>query len=140
MTALVPRLSRSPLAPLGVAACAAAACTTLALVDPNEPGRYPVCPFLALTGRWCPGCGSLRGMRALLTGQPLLALNLNALLVLVLPYLLYSYVSWASPMLGGPALPRLQPSARTIWGIFAAVMTFWFLRNIPLAPFTSLAP
>ena len=115
MTTLSARVAASPLAPLGVGAAALAACTTLTLVDPNQPGRYPVCPFLAVTGRWCPGCGSLRGLNALLTGAPGAAFGFNALMVLAVPYLLYSYVAWASPLLGGPALRRVHVPAPAIW-------------------------
>ena len=31
----------------------------VAVLDPNEPGHYPTCPFLRLTGLGVPGCGSL---------------------------------------------------------------------------------
>lgn len=82
----------------------------------------------------------MRGIRALLTGQPLLAANLNLLLVLALPYLAYSYVAWASPLLGGPILRRVELPARAIWAIFGAVVAFTVLRNIPAAPFSVLAP
>jgi hypothetical protein len=47
-------------APAAVAAGALAAAALVHVVDPNDSGNYPTCPFLALTGRFCPGCGSLR--------------------------------------------------------------------------------
>ena len=50
-------------APVGAAGLALAATAYVGLVDPNESGHYPTCPFLALTGRFCPGCGSLRAAR-----------------------------------------------------------------------------
>lgn len=132
--------SPSRLAPLAVAGASAAACTLLVLVDPNQPGVYPTCPFLALTGRWCPGCGSLRGLRALLTGAPGAALGLNALMVLALPYLAYSSLAWASPLLGGPRLRPVQLSARATWAVLGVVLVFWLARNLPWAPFVALAP
>jgi hypothetical protein len=140
MDILGSRLATSPLAPLGVAAAALGGCATIALVDPNQPGRYPVCPFLALTGRWCPGCGSLRGLYALINGLPGRALDLNPLMVLAIPFLIYSYAAWALPLLGGPRLPaiRLRPAA--VWALLGVIVAFWVLRNIPAAPFAALAP
>ena len=41
-------------APLGTAVAALAATAYVGLVDPNEPGHYPTCPFLALTGQVLP--------------------------------------------------------------------------------------
>src|SRR5690606_29528852 len=50
---------------LAVTVAGAAATLVVATVSPEEPGHYPTCPFLALTGAWCPGCGSLRALHAL---------------------------------------------------------------------------
>lgn len=127
-------------APVAVAAAAAAACATLLVFDPNERGNYPVCPFLAVTGHWCPGCGSLRGMRALLTGDLGAALGFNALMVLSLPYLLYRWVTWSAPrVVQRTAAGRLLP-ARAMYGLPIVVAAFWGVRNIPSAPFSVLAP
>ena len=51
------------------------------LVDPNQPGNYPTCPWLALTGTFCPGCGTLRATHALSEGHLLEALQRNPLTV-----------------------------------------------------------
>lgn len=126
--------------PAVVGVGAAAGCTLLALVDPSQPGRYPVCPFLALTGHYCPGCGSLRGLHRLLRGDPSAAVGFNVLMVLALPYLVWSYLAWALPALGVAAPPRLQPPARAINALLVAVVAFWLLRNLPVAPFAALAP
>lgn len=67
------------------------------LVDPNQPGRYPTCPFLAMTGRYCPGCGALRAVHALVHGRLLHAVDLNAMVVLVaLPALAAIFAAWTS--------------------------------------------
>lgn len=123
-----------------MAAAAAAACATLLVLDPNEPGNYPVCPFLAVTGRWCPGCGSLRGMRALLTGDVGAAFGFNALMVLSLPYLLYRWVLWFSPRLAQHAPARIVLPVPAMYTLPLVIMAFWGLRNIPVAPFSVLAP
>ena len=127
-------------APAAVAALAAASCTLLIVADPNEPGFYPTCPFLALTGRWCPGCGSLRGMRALLQGDIAAAAGLNILLLVALPFVVYRWLAWAFPSVRGRRLPALDPPAWGSWMIAAVVVVFWVARNLPWAPFVVLAP
>ncbi|MGW5120324.1 DUF2752 domain-containing protein, partial [Streptomyces noursei] len=44
-------------APVGTLAAVTAAFAWVGAVDPNEPGHYPVCPLLHLTGLLCPACG-----------------------------------------------------------------------------------
>jgi hypothetical protein len=112
----------------------------LALVDPAQPGRYPVCPFLALTGRWCPGCGSLRAVNQLLHGQVGAAIALNPLTVVLLPYLVYCWVAWASRSVDGPRLRPLLTSPAAGRAVVVTVCAFWLLRNVPAAPFAALAP
>lgn len=43
-------------------------------------------------------------------------------------------------VLGKPAPERPLLPARWIWVILIAIVMFWFLRNIPVYPFTLLAP
>ncbi|HEX8006255.1 MAG TPA: DUF2752 domain-containing protein, partial [Trebonia sp.] len=69
--------TRRSLAPAGVAAITVAATGYVAAVDPNAAGHYPLCPFLAVSGFYCPGCGTLRAVHALAHGDPLAALGLN---------------------------------------------------------------
>lgn len=126
------------MAPAGTMVAGAAGCTLLALVDPNQPGRYPLCPFRALTSLPCPACGSLRGMHALLRGDVVGAAGFNVLLLIALPAVIYAWLVWASTQVGGPALPRprLQPGLQ--WGLLAVALTFGVLRNLPA--FAVLAP
>lgn len=118
--------------PGAAAVVAGAACLTIALVDPSEPGRYPTCPFLALTGRWCPGCGTLRGLHHLLRGDVGAALGFNVLMVAAVPLLLWGWVAWVVPALRGPASFQL---ARPV---LVVVLAFWLARNLPW--FDWLAP
>ena len=55
--------------PAGVLAAVAGAFAYVGTVDPNEPGHYPVCPLLRLTGVYCPGCGGLRSAYAFVHGD-----------------------------------------------------------------------
>src|SRR5205823_1009620 len=75
------RLSLAPawVPPAAVAVGATLACVVLATLDPRKEGFYPRCPFRAVTGRACAGCGVTRGLHELLTGHPMAALRLNVL-------------------------------------------------------------
>lgn len=110
------------------------------LFDPREPGTYPICPFFGLTGWHCPGCGTLRAMHQLLHGNIAAAFGFNAYAMLALPAIAYSLTAGALRTYGLPAPPRLFIPARWIWALLAAVLAFWLLRNLPIAPLTILAP
>ncbi len=101
---------------------------------------YLRCPFNALTGLYCPGCGSTRAAHQLLHGHFAAALALNPLLVLLLPFLGYAFVSYALMGIRGRGLPRVFVPPPLIWLLFWMVLAFWILRNVPLYPFYLLAP
>ena len=80
-----PRPSRSlrlaPMAPLATACLGIAGLAYVAGHDPNVGGSvYPVCPFHAMTGLWCPGCGMTRATYALLDGNLAAAFSANLFL------------------------------------------------------------
>lgn len=125
---------------LGLALLAAAGLALLYAIDPRQPGRFPVCPFLGLTGCYCPGCGTLRSLHVLLHGDVVSALGYNPLAVLSLPFIVYSYVAGAARAFSIPAPRPVFVHHRLIWALFAGVVSFWVLRNIPIEPLTALAP
>ena len=108
--------------------------------DPAGQGFFPSCPFHALTGLYCPGCGSGRALHQLLHGNLAAAWGLNPLLMIALPVLFYfsAVRLWAAP--GRRRPPGLNPSRRFYWAAFGMIAAFWILRNIPVYPFTLLAP
>jgi hypothetical protein len=121
----------------GLAAGAVVGCAALALVDPGEPGRYPLCPTRALLGVDCPACGTLRGLHALLGGRPLDALGHNVLLAVAVPLGIVVWVGWLRAALGGPRQTWTVPR----WALLSLAMaagTFAVLRNVPIDPFTWL--
>ena len=122
---------------LGLAGCAA---IVLFVYDPAESVIFPPCVFHALTGLHCPGCGSLRGLHQLLGGNIVGALDLNPLMVLSLPFVGYGLMSECAKSLIGKRLPGFFMPAIWIWAILAIVITFSILRNVPVYPFTVLAP
>jgi Protein of unknown function (DUF2752) len=123
--------------PALVAASAVAALAWVGSVDPSEPGHYPTCPFLAVTGWFCPGCGSLRALHALAHGDLRGALARNPLMVLTVPALVVWWTTWlVRAVLVRPR--RWVAPAWSIWALLAVVLVFAVARNLPNAAF--LAP
>lgn len=120
--------------PWAVLAGAAGVAGYVAAVDPNLPGHYPTCPFLALTGYYCPGCGTLRMLHALAHGHVAQAAGLNPLALAMLPPLGWLWVRWAR---GRPVTSRiLRPSLAIAFA--AVIVIYWVVRNLPFGH--ALAP
>lgn len=60
---------------------------------PQEYSFYPRCPFYAVTGHLCPGCGATRAIAELLHGDVAAALHFNAAVTLLMPVLLWYFAS-----------------------------------------------
>lgn len=118
----------------------AAGSTVLFLFDPSGLALYPPCPFHTLTGLYCPGCGTTRALHQLLHGHLREALGLNPLMVLMLPFLGYSLLSYTTFVVRGRPLPGILAAPFWGWLAFGTILAYWVLRNIPLYPFSLLAP
>lgn len=109
--------------------------------DPEKArGLFPPCVWFAATGTHCPGCGITRALHDLLHGRVLAALDHNALglLVLMTTAGVLARPGWRAlreDRWEPPVLPRSTARWLLIGGIAWAV-----LRNLPWAPFTTLAP
>src|SRR2546423_14383801 len=128
------------IAPAAIAAAAGGAAGLLVAVDPGVPGHYPTCPFYGITGLYCPGCGTLRLVHQLLTGHPGAALGLNPLFMVILPFLLYTSLRWSADRVAGIRLPAIKAPPWSVRLMPVLVIAFAVARNIPIAPFTALAP
>ena len=113
----------------------AAGATYLFIFEPGKSGFFPVCPFRALTGFTCPGCGSTRGLHRLLHGDIVGAFEFNPLLVVSLPFLLYALVRYTTAAVTGRPLQGNRLNAKYIWMLFVVIMSFWIFRNTRLYPF-----
>lgn len=123
--------------PIASVAAATAAFAVIALVDPNQPGRYPTCPFLVVTGHYCPGCGTLRAVHALAEGDVTAAAGLNLLAVASLPVLALLWLLWLRQRWTGA--PRARPAPPTlIWALAIGALLFGLVRNLPFG--AALAP
>ena len=111
------------------AAALLAAFAAVCWPDPRASTFLPRCPLLHLTGCYCPGCGGLRAMHALLHGQFGAALRLNPLLVFALPLALLAV--FRPTWFGQPRVLGLAVVTLVVFGI---------LRNVPGWPAELLAP
>ena len=129
---------RARILPLGVAAAAAIGVVYVSDVDPGVAGHYPTCPFLAVTGLYCPGCGTLRAVHAMGHGDLMTAWARNPLAVVGLAYLLVTWVLWFERTATGRRPSWLAPPW-VLYGVLAAILMFWVLRNVPGWTFLSPA-
>lgn len=105
----------------------------------KAPDWYPPCPFNALTGWYCPGCGSSRTVHLLLHGEWLQAFGYNPLLVLTLPLVAAwaAHAGWRALRHDLPPAGLPRPAAAIALVVF---LLFFLLRNLPWWPCTLLAP
>ncbi|WP_199435101.1 DUF2752 domain-containing protein [Qaidamihabitans albus] len=125
--------------PLAVVAAGAAAAAIVLWGDPTTPGGpLPVCPTKAFFGIDCPGCGALRMLYSLLHGDLPAALRYNAVTVVVLGLLAWSFAAWTTGRWRGRWV-RSWLHWRWTPAVAGVVLAVWFVvRNLPFAPFTAL--
>lgn len=99
---------------------------------------FPKCPFYSLFHLYCPGCGSQRALSALLHGNIFFAFHENALMLLFLPLLMYSAL--INIRSNGKQKALIFYNLLFVRIVLVAVVLFWLLRNIPIYPFSILAP
>ena len=87
--------------------------------NPAEIPHFPRCPFFALTGYKCPGCGTLRGIHALLHLHVLDAVRYNCFMAVSIPVVAALLLS-----------SRLRSSVVLVRAILAATLVWWVVRNI----------
>nr|WP_236567744.1 MULTISPECIES: DUF2752 domain-containing protein [unclassified Nocardiopsis] len=130
--------------PVGLGALGLAGAALLHVVDPNEPGNYPTCPWLLLTGTFCPGCGSMRAIALFTHGDVLGSISMNPLLWLLAPYIAWTYARWLYQSVRPPTSPPKLTPGWFLWALVIVITAHWILRNLPwfsfLAPGTPLFP
>ena len=106
-------------------------------VEPKN-GILPKCFFHELTGLYCPGCGVQRSFHALLNGHVLTAIDYNLLFILFLPLIIYFILTftWGKKL----AVSSFIYKPVFSFTVVIVVVSFWVLRNIPVTPFSWLAP
>lgn len=113
----------------GAAGLLLGAAGLLAAVDPADGPT--ICPFRAVTGLDCPGCGMTRAAHQLLRGHFVTALDLNLLSIAVVPLVTWVAFTALVAGLGGPRLRGPVVSRSVQWVAAAIVVLFWVARNLP---------
>ncbi|MFE0174843.1 DUF2752 domain-containing protein [Streptomyces sp. NPDC059002] len=118
------------LVPAGVLASVVGAFAYVGAVDPNEPGHYPACPLLRLTGIYCPGCGGLRSAHAFVHGDVAAAFGANALAVVGYGLFAVVWTFWVVRTVRGRP-PRIHLGTAHLWAAGVLVAVFTVVRNLP---------
>jgi hypothetical protein len=99
---------------------------------PERYSFYPGCPVHELLHLQCPGCGGTRAIAALLRGHFIDAMNLNALVTLLLPFAAAYGILCYSRLLQRKAICCLQPPRVATYAGLALTAVFAVMRNLPL--------
>ena len=110
------------------------------LFDPVTSSIYPRCAFHSLTGLDCPFCGTLRALHALLHGNLMAALRLNALFTLSLPCLAAFDLYQRAARSSGWHVPAIRWGRNWGWLLLGVVLIFGIARNLAVDPFMLMTP
>lgn len=90
------------------------------------------CPFRALTGLYCPGCGGTRAFSALLAGHVLESLKWHPFVVYGLGLYVAFMGSWTLNHFTRGHFPGLKYRGWYTWGGVALVIGNWVVKNVLL--------
>lgn len=107
----------------------AAICFVYYRFDPSASGFFPRCPFFAMTGYLCPGCGSQRVVHSLLHLDFSAAFRYNAYLVILLPYAVLAVFAAIFRMRCNYFYRAVNSRASMLSFAFATVL-WWVVRNV----------
>jgi hypothetical protein len=126
-------------APVGVAVASVLGCVAISALNPTDPNNLlPTCPTKALLGIDCPGCGSLRMIYSLTRGDLGAALRYNAVGLVALGLLVWSWVAWTLGRWRGRRV-RSWADLRRAPSVTLVVVVVWaVVRNLPFRPFELL--
>jgi hypothetical protein len=102
---------------------------------------FPACPFYVMTGLYCPGCGTLRCLHALMHADLRSAAGYNVMTVLLAPVLVAAWLAVGVAGIGGRGPARLWVPPRWLGlALAGTLLAFWALRNLPVDAFSWMAP
>jgi hypothetical protein len=109
-----------------------AASVALHVRDPHHPGSWGYCPWLMLTGTYCPGCGGLRAVNDLTRGDFAGAASSNLLFVASLPAIAFFWLRSVHQRWTGVRRPLPMAVLVTLMAVaLVLVVVFWVVRNLP---------
>ena len=132
-----PTRGRSIAAPLGVAAAAVGGSVLLHVRDPRT-STYLLCPLHALTGLWCPGCGTTRALGDLAHGDIAAAASSNVVAVVLALVAVGVWTAWLRARWTQIPLTLPHPNRPAVVALLALLTVFTVVRNTPWG--TSIAP
>lgn len=120
-------------APLLTGGLAVGLTVALHVRDPHASGSWGICPWLALTGYYCPGCGSLRSVNDLSNGDVVAAAGSNLVFLAMVPVLVFWWLRWTERAWSGTARAGVVSRRSGLWIALAAVVmvAFGVVRNLP---------
>ena len=124
--------------PIALGAAVLSGFALVGLVDPHDPGHYPVCPTRGLLGIYCPLCGGLRAANDLTHGDVGAAAGSNLLFVVLLPVAIVAWLLWVRDRARGSSRDLWTPSTRQLWLAAGVLVVFMIVRNLPFG--AALAP
>lgn len=136
-------IRQSRKARLGLSASAAAlACAAALYLYFMGPGNVPlICVFHEVTGLYCPGCGAGRACYSILHGEFLKAFCYNPLMTVLLPLIgIYTAARAVDWIVTGENHIDRKINVKFLTWVLVIVVVYGVLRNIPVFPFTLLAP
>lgn len=111
------------------------------LFNPSQASFYLPCPLYYATDLYCAGCGSQRALHHLMHFEIGKAFGYNPFLVLSIPLLIYAVgVQYINFVWDTKFRVKLFYSNTFIIIYFGLAILYSVLRNIPLEPFSFLAP
>lgn len=113
------------------------------VIDPEgNPDAYFPCTFYTAFSLYCPGCGNTRALHALTHGHIIQAFDYNFLFPFAALVLAWYYLVALTTLLFRKRV-MWMPQSLPVWSAIAigvVIVLFTVLRNIPVWPFTILAP
>lgn len=108
---------------------------------PSGMPWFAGCLFHRLTGLDCPGCGMTRATHAVLNGRFSEAFRFNPLGMILLPIGVVGGLALLPAWLRGKPMPGMVKAlSRAAWPLLGLIVLYGVLRNLPIWPFTLLAP
>ena len=98
---------------------------------PYTPFAPIPCPFEAVTGYDCPGCGLQSSLANLVAFRWKYVLMANLLSPVLLPLFFVLVISWSAERLFGLVIWRFDPPGWVVFAGAVLVVLYGVLRNIP---------
>ena len=109
-------------------------------INPSNVNFMPKCPLYATTGIYCPGCGSQRALHDILHLNFKGVIRHNLLFLVGILVLIYHFTIEGLLFFTNRKVNNLLYHPKTPIILLVLIIIYWVLRNIPIYPFTLLAP